>query len=282
MRALGRTPVSLFLLGLAAHAQAAPSAVIADGRRFTIRRQVTLGFFGAIYAGREDATGRRVAIKLLRPERDTEKNRTGLRNELWVAHRAIELDRAAPLAQAVALGTTDDAEAKLALVMEWVRGKPLGDVNRPQRRVSPRQAIELTLQVLRGLRVLHRLGWAHSDLHFGNVVWDRRRSARARLLDTGGVAQADAVWPGNVHQVSAPPGGTNLQADIFAAGAILKGLLTGRGPMESGPIPALAGAPGRTLNLREIVERAMAQDPSQRFQSVDEFIDALRPFARAS
>jgi predicted Ser/Thr protein kinase len=187
------------------------------------------------------------------------------------------------------------------LVMEYVRGVTL-EQYAAGRRLTPQQAAALVAQVAQALAVAHRRGVVHQDIKPANILIDE--AGRPRLIDFG-LARLRGAWTGEAAQ---PGGGTaaymspeqareeegriSPQSDVFALGAVLYFLLTGKPPFV-GPgwqqareqaarcdldREALRTAPRR---LRTLCLRALAAEPGERHADAAELAaDLERSLAR--
>ncbi len=269
----------LFALAVSATAFADVHVTVHE-KTFVIGPKVASGYFGVVHQGKDLHTGERVAIKLLHNHQNSHHNRESLRTEFRVAHELEEKAPEAPLAKGIGVGTTDESSPRTALVMRWLDGKSIGSLSQPAEKHAPKQAIKMVLEVLRALAALHASGWAHRDLHFGNIMMDGDRPESVKVVDTGGARKVDDKWGGNVHAINAPTGGTNRQSDLFSAGAILQGLLTGRAPSPGASVGELTVVhEGHQVTLQSVIDRAMDKDPQRRYQTAEEFATALAPFA---
>jgi hypothetical protein len=194
----------------------------------------------------------------------------------------------------------DVHDGRIFLALEYVRGVTL-EQHTEQRRPAPRQAATLVAGVARALAVAHRSGVFHQDVKPRNILVDEL--GNPRLIDFGLARWRDAF----ANDVDGPSGGTLAYmapeqargeavgpwSDLFALGAVLYFLLTGRAPFvgknrsesldrarrcdfDASALQA-AGVPRR---LRRIVLKAMAAEPAGRYASADELAVALERFAR--
>jgi predicted Ser/Thr protein kinase len=186
------------------------------------------------------------------------------------------------------------------LVMEYVRGQTLwqyGD-GRP---VSPRRAAALTAGAARALDAVHAHGIIHQDVKPQNILVDE--TGRPRLIDFG-MARLRHAWDdtgdrvlGGTPAFMAPEQARGEEAkvgprsDVFAAGAVLYYLLTGRPPFDAPTAAAALGQagqcefdraaidrPGTPRRLRGICLKAMAADPGDRYARAEDLADDLERF----
>jgi serine/threonine protein kinase len=178
------------------------------------------------------------------------------------------------------------------LVMDFVEGMDLATLVQSQGAVMPAQAIPWILQIAGALEYLHSQPSPiiHRDIKPANIRI--RPDGSAVLVDFGLVKVYDsrlrttigarAVTPGYAPPEQYGQGTTDPRTDIYALGATLYSLLTGTEPTES--VQRMSGTPlppVQQLNNQvsaptgRIIERAMALQPNQRFQTVAEFKNAL-------
>jgi serine/threonine protein kinase len=209
----------------------------------------------------------------------------------------------------VGFGTT--ADRRPFIVFERLRGRPLSSELSPDRRIPVLEAITYVCQLLSALDAVHALGIVHRDIKPGNLfICDRPDGSRfLKVLDFGvarvlpGVS-ADAPLPlslptdrgvvvGTPRFVS-PEGAlgrpVDQRADVYAAALVLYAMLAGRGPFDhiksdasllsahanedpkppsrfvDGPLPAA---------IDRAILRALEKNPRDRFQSANEFCQAL-------
>jgi hypothetical protein len=188
------------------------------------------------------------------------------------------------------------------LALEFVRGCNLQQFL-ARGRVSPRRSAALVAPLARAAGYLHRRGVVHQDIKPANILIDD--AGRPRLIDLG-LARLRDAW---AEDGQGPSGGTiafmapeqargevdrvGPHSDVFALGAVLYFLLTGRAPFAGRDEAeawdraqradfdraALRG-PGVPRRLARVVLRAMAAEPSGRYASADELAGALESFLR--
>jgi serine/threonine-protein kinase len=245
---------------------------------------------------------RTVAIKRLHPQfaQDPEFVSMFL-DEARVAAR-IRHPNVVPTLDVVAI------EGELFLVMEYVQGEPLGALLKATRRIQQRvpvaYAVSIVAGALRGLHAAHEaqdeqgnaLGIVHRDISPQNILVGV--DGVARVLDFGVAKAAGRLQITREGQIKGkiaymPPEqirstGTDRRTDIYAAGAVLWETLTGarlyQGDSDvavfakvlEGKVPPPSDvAPGIPPGLDDIVMRALAQDPDDRYPTARDMARAL-------
>ncbi|MBL8611629.1 MAG: protein kinase [Myxococcales bacterium] len=282
-----------------------PAGTIIAGR-YRIVRLLGEGGMGAVYEAVQLPIGRRCALKTLLPAL--------ARDPASVARFEREARAAASLGHPNIVQVTDFLwEGGIpVLVMELLEGRSLGAVLRDEGRVAPQRAAFVASQVLLALEAAHRAGIVHRDIKPDNVFLTSISGMTdiVKVVDWG-IAKLDAGAPGGAATELTTAGsmlgspaymspeqargaGIDLRTDVYGVGALLYRAIGGRLPYEATSMNALLFAIAEQTptpltriaqvdpRLSEIVERAMAKDPSARFQSAAELHAALAPFATPS
>jgi peptide/nickel transport system substrate-binding protein len=179
------------------------------------------------------------------------------------------------------------------LVMDFVEGEDLGSLVNRQGKIPIEQALSWMIQVADALAYIHsqQPPVLHRDIKPANIRVTP--AGQAMLVDFGLVKifnpglqttlGARAVTPGYAPPEQYGLGRTDHRTDLYALGATLYTLLTGKEPLESVQrvagsqmVPAHVANPAVSPKLEGVVERAMALEPSRRYQSASEFKAALR------
>jgi TolB-like protein/predicted Ser/Thr protein kinase len=161
------------------------------------------------------------------------------------------------------------------LAMELVEGRTLKDVmgGRP---LPAEQALGLALQIGEGLKAAHEKGITHRDIKSANIIVNAHGQAKildfglARMTGQDGLTRegAAAGTPGYMapEQMRGEP--VDRRTDIWAFGAVLHEMLTGRLPIGSlGVMPQ---------GVDRAVGKALAADPDERYQHIDDMLVDLR------
>jgi len=193
---------------------------------FRIERRLGEGSLGVVHEAVDETLDRTVALKVLRrgtPERVVAE-----------ARRAAALDHPAVV---TIHSVAQSADGQNAIVMERVDGHPLDRVAAP---LSFRRKARVMARVARGLAAAHELGIVHRDLKPDNILVTPE--LRPKILDFGlareaadGGARGDGGFEGTplyAAPEAARGESAGTKADVFALGAILFTVLTGRPPFE--------------------------------------------------
>jgi predicted Ser/Thr protein kinase len=199
----------------------------------------------------------------------------------------------------------DFHEGRPFLVMEFIRGRTL-EQYAAQRLPSPRQSAGLVAQAARALTVAHCRGITHRDLKPQNLLIDD--NGQVRVIDFG-LAQWRDAWQnqvdpagtlaGTVHymapeQASGNTAGIGPHTDVYALGAVLCYLLTGKPPVEGRSLSDVLGkVKAGAVNLQALEQRGVPRrmqalcrrvlscDPQQRPATAAALADELEAACRS-
>jgi serine/threonine protein kinase len=199
-----------------------------------------------------------------------------------------------------------DGKSFLYLVMDYVEGINLFDLVRKRGPLPVAAAAQYLAQAAEGLQHIHQAGLIHRDLTPGNLLLDRQGTikildlglARFHLDNHDPITQrfdekavlgtADYLAPEQALRASE----VDIRGDIYSLGATGYYLLTARPPFDDAktvtqkllahqtrhPESIHHIRPGVPAALTAIIERMMAKNPLDRFQSPAEVIRALSPW----
>ncbi len=188
------------------------------------------------------------------------------------------------------------------IAMELVDGLTLNDLMRSGKVLTIPQIVEIGIQLARALDYAHKRGIIHRDVKPGNVML-LEGGATLKVADFGICRIDDASGPeltqytnlgdvlGTPHYMSPEQvlgQKVDARSDLFSAGVLLYRLLTGTLPFDGDSIVTIAYKVAKTeapavdklrpelpLSLRRVIERALKKQPDKRFQTGEEFAQAL-------
>lgn len=261
---------------------------------YRLVRKLGQGGMGSVFEAVHAETQQRVALKLLMPMfRKTDESVQRFRRESQIA-ASINHPRSTFVFEA---GEHAD---KFYITMELMDGGTLKDVVSRDGPLEVGRAVDYVLDIIEGLRVAHTAGIVHRDLKPSNCFIDqdgrvkigdfglaKSFSASSQLTQTGqfmGTPQYAAPEQLRSSEVDA-------RADIYAIGATLYYLLTGRAPFEGDAARVIAAiasepapdvrrfAPNVPRDLARLISQMLEKDPVKRPSNLDVLVDGLHPFA---
>ncbi len=269
---------------------------------YRILEKIGAGGQGTVYKATDTKLGRAVVIKVLPPELTLKE--ANLKRFEREARLASALDHP----NICTIFDLNEIGGVHFIAMQYVEGKNVRELvsGRP---LDLRSALSIAIQVADALAAAHSRGIIHRDIKAGNVMVTPAGQVKildfglAKLLDHegGGIHQTDLTEVGipyGTATYAAPEQArgesVDARADIFSTGVLLYEMLTGTWPftgktsvdvrhavLHDEP-PALyeARPGGAPQQLQAILDRALAKDPKQRYQKVNELRDDLRAVLR--
>jgi len=254
--------------------------------RFELKRVLGRGAQATVWLAHDPRLDREVAVKRLNPSADAHSVSQWLHEARAVSR--LNHPHIVPVFEA------DQQGNEAWMVFEYVPGPTLAEAMRGRGPWAPREAVSLMLDVLSALAAAQAQGIVHRDLKPSNLLMGS--DGRARVMDFGiaarlaGGSRTDPIGivgtPGYISPEAARAATPTPAMDVFSAGVVLAELLSGtRLLRESDPMRALARVqqenlvlpPGVAVDdkLRDIVQRALARDPAQRFATAQSLHTAL-------
>lgn len=269
--------------------------------KFILQSKIGEGSMGSVYEAVQPQIGRKVAVKVLRPDKEV----------MMRFEREVRSAGALNHANVVTIhdsGTTEDGRGYIA--MELLEGESLTRHLEQQGPLAPMAALQLWAQAVRGISAAHSKGIVHRDLKPDNLFIARRSSdegteAVLKVLDFG-IAKfqrggpARGTTPGMIvgtMQYMAPEQLEGAEADprvdVYALGLILVEMLSGQLPWGQGkelslsqftlrlvvpptPLTKLRPEQPFSAELLKLVEDMLALDPNLRPASGGELFHRLR------
>ncbi|NUO50094.1 MAG: protein kinase, partial [Polyangiaceae bacterium] len=247
--------------------------------RYEIRREIGMGGMGVVYEGFDPALGRRIALKLLRPDK-TGCDRKGFTERLAAEARALAKIAHPNVLTVFDVGVDGDT---VFLAAEYVEGVTM-DAGWPHRARGWKDRIEAYLQAARGLAAIHTAGLTHRDIKPSNIMLGD--DGRVRITDFGlAVGLGENAAPAGTPAYMAPEqlaGQAGPAADQFALAMCIIEAVNGTRAslganavdLEKKAAAVWAGsAPPR--GVWTALAQAISPKAADRFATVDVFIDTI-------
>jgi len=242
---------------------------------YTIQRAAGRGGFGEVYYAVSDS-GRQVALKVVQSYEQIELRGISQCMNLKSPHLVTVFD------------VKHNDQGKPFVIMEYVSGPSLADLLKESPGgLGSQKAAFFLREIGKGLSFLHECGIVHRDLKPGNIFYE---NGYVKIGDYGLTKAistshhcSHTITVGTVHYMAPEIGAGRYDRsiDIYALGVLLYEMLTGQVPFL-GASPAeilmkhMTATPDLT-NIEEpfarVIRRALAKDPGERYQSVQEMIE---------
>lgn len=269
-----------------------PKGITLD--HFVLEERIGIGGMGSVFRAIDERLERVVALKILSPTQAADAGAVmRFRNE---AKAAAKLDHD-NISRVFYIG--EDSGLNF-IAFEYVTGTNVRDLIRKYGQLDPAEAINYVLQIAYALKHTSAVGVVHRDIKPSNIIITT--SGRAKLVDLGLARKQNAdslneltvagTTLGTFDYISPEqakdPRNVDVRSDIYSLGCTFYHMVTGSAPYPDGTMmqkllshrekdpPNPADKNKRvTPGLASIIQRMMASEPRNRFNTADELIHAL-------
>ena len=263
--------------------------------KYRIERELGQGGMSRVWLGVDPVTGQRVAIKALLPHFAGDPYVRSLFER--------EAKALAKLDHPGIVSLIDYHPDKLLLIQQYIDGMDLEEyITRHRGPIPEEETKELFVKLLEAFAYVHRSGVIHRDIKPANILMTR--GDQIKVVDFGiakdtNVARETATGqsPGTMaymspEQIKSKQGEPlDLRTDIYSLGVVLHQMLTGKAPYNTAteeafeiqskivkePLPRMKGIYEYVSSgMQAVVDKATAKDRNRRYQSCEEFLQAIR------
>ncbi len=257
--------------------------------RYTVTRELGRGGMAVVFLGRDPYIQRQVAIKMSRPQSEDERARFFVE-----AQSAGRLNHP----NLVAVYDAGIHGRFCYIAMEYVDGQTLDRHCDPENLLPPKKAAEVVFSVLNALDYAHKQGVIHRDIKPSNIMLDKNGVVKIADFGIARIKGKDTMriirgTPSYMSPEQIKGEAVKDNTDIFSAGCVLFELLTG--------VPAFGGDDFTTIIhkivnedppqlrkirpdlpkiLEDVMGKALAKDPTVRYQTCLDFAYDLRVAVR--
>lgn len=282
----------------------APSVPLYPGMtlgRYLLEQEIGRGTMGVVYRAFDPALDRRVALKTVQPvlaQGSAERNSFERR---FQAEARLAASLSHPAIVVVHDVGRDEATGALFIAFELLPGQTLAELSAAHGALPWREALALGQQVARGLQHAHQRGIVHRDIKPANVMV--LPTGEPKIMDFGiaKLDQAHLTSPGEAfgtplymspEQVLGEP--LDARSDVFALGAVLYLLLTGRRAFDAPHVPGILQRvtqaqptpPSQLASMPAgcdaVLARALEKSREARWPSAQAFAEALAALLSAT
>ncbi|GAB5549749.1 MAG: hypothetical protein SangKO_095090 [Sandaracinaceae bacterium] len=274
--------------------------------RFRIIAPIARGGMGAVYKAEQAPLGRLVAIKVLSPKHEEDKDPEFRKRFFLEAATVAKLSHP----NTVTVFDYGQSENLYFIVMELLEGITLKKAMKQAGGMPATRVVHIMKQICRSLREAHRLGVIHRDMKPGNVMLLEQGDEKdyAKVLDFGLVKDVDAaeeeedltqagVFMGSPKYMSPEQiqgERVDQRSDIYSLGVVMYEMLCARPPFQrdkqvqilmdhiNTPVPPMEVPEGRQPvppELQQVVFKCLAKKREDRFDDMESLLVALKMVA---
>ncbi len=261
---------------------------------YKILEELGRGGMGVVYKAEDTKLNRTVALKFLA----TNKLGSGEEKQRFEqeAKAAAQLNHT----NIATVYEINEHEVEIFIAMEYIEGETISDMVKT-RPLKIKDAIKIAQQIAEGLYSAHELGIVHRDIKSANIMLTKKGVVKIMDFGLAKISEASLVTKagttlGTISYMSpeqAQGEKVDQRSDIWSVGVVLYEMVTSEHPFKGDyaqavvysilneePEPITGLRSGVPLELERIVNKALAKNPDERYQHVDEMSVDLRTFKK--
>ena len=260
------------------------------GKRYEILGRVGSGGMADVYKGKDHKLNRYVAIKVLKSDYRSD--------QVFIQKFLSEAQAAAGLMHPNVVNVYDVGQDRglYYMVMELVEGITLKDYIQKKGKLSAKETISISIQMVTGIQAAHNRHIIHRDIKPQNIIISKE--GKVKVTDFG-IARAttstqtiSASVMGSVHYTSpeqARGGRVDEKSDIYSAGITMYEMITGHVPFDGDSTVSVAlkhlqeeivspskEVPGIPYSLECIIMKCTQKNPERRYHDCESLLLDLK------
>ena len=272
--------------------------------QFTVESFIAEGAMGMVFKAYDSMLARIVALKLIPKNSQNATDTEALHREEAQKRLKHEAQTAGNLVHPniVTIHSYGETDEFQYICMEYIQGKTLSQILKERGAIPIEEAIPILEQILLALQTAYNAGIVHRDIKPSNIMITEDN--RVKVMDFG-IAKLPSLsltvtgmvlgtpFYMSPEQISGKK--VDIRSDIFSLGAVFYELLTREKPFEAentatlvykivqvDPIPPNIVNVNIPQAVARVIFRALAKDPSQRYQKPAEMLKEVKALASAS
>jgi tetratricopeptide (TPR) repeat protein len=260
------------------------------GPRYRITRFLGMGGMGAVYQAWDHELGLQVALKTIRPDRESQSTERKFKRELVLARTVTHKN-------VIRIHDLGELNGTKYITMQYVEGPDLRQVLSERGRLPIDEALRLGRDIALGLEAAHDAKVVHRDLKPGNILIGPEGAIITDFGIAHSIGKADDSGVSGTVRYMAPEQARGLpvdhRADIYSFGLILHEMIVGRqwsgdmatlsvirkkvsGETKSSTTTDVAKYSELPIGVQDLLARCLPTDPNGRFATTSELVQAMR------
>ena len=266
---------------------------------YSVEREIGAGGMARVYLAHERHPARQVAVKVMDPKLSTADFRERFIREVELTSKLNHPHIVPILAADECLFVPDGPDGLCYYVMPYIEGESLRLHLVREQTLPLQEALRIAFEVADALSYAHDHGIIHRDVKPENILLSENHA----LVADFGIARAISAAGGRTLTGGQPVGSLaymspeqlagsraiDARTDVYSLGCVLYEMLVGTPPLldvAPGSAPTRASletilrsrgaSPRAARSLKDVIARALAASPADRFATVDDFVTSLR------
>ena len=260
------------------------------GTRYRVIRLLGMGGMGAVYQAWDHELNLAVALKVIRPDRESQSTERKFKRELVLARTVTHKN-------VIRIHDLGELNGTKYITMQFIEGPDLRQVLNERKKIPIDEALRLARGIALGLEAAHDAKVVHRDLKPGNILIGPEGAIITDFGIAHSIGKSDDSGVSGTVRYMAPEQARGLavdhRADIYSFGLILHEMIVGRqwsgdmatlsvirkkvsGETKASTTTDVAKYSELPIGVQEVLARCLPTDPNARFATTSELVHALR------